>query len=130
MPVIALLRYRQDVDSNRGAQTDLRLIAGIYGGTQLNAGIFVQTTWADAKAAQYYYGMSTQQAASTGLSTYNAQAGQLFNAAGLLWSFEVNKEWQLLGSLESRQLKELALDSPLNQTSFSHYSSLSLAYQF
>jgi outer membrane protein len=130
MPVIALLRYRQDVDSNRGAQTDLRLIAGIYGGMQLNVGVFVQSTWADANAAQYYYGLTAQQAASTGLSTYSAQGGQLFNAAGLLWSYEVNKEWQLLGSLESRQLKGDALYSPLNQTTTSGYASLSLAYQF
>ena len=52
------------------------------------------------------------------------------NAAGLLWSFEVNKEWQLLGSLESRQLKGDALYSPLNQTSTSRYASLGLAYRF
>lgn len=130
MPLIALLRYRQDVDSNRGAQTDLRLTAGLYGGTQLNAGIFVQTTWADAKAAQYYYGLTAQQAASTGLPAFNTQSGQLFNAAGLLWSFEVNEEWMLLGSLESHQVTGDALNSPLIQTSYSRYTSFGLAYQF
>lgn len=130
MPLIALLRYRQDVDSNRGSKTDLRLTAGIYGGMQLMAGIFLQTTWADAKAAQYYYGLSAQQAASSGLPAFNAQGGQLFNAAGLLWSFEVNKEWMLLGSLESHQICGDALNSPIVQASTSRYASLGLAYQF
>lgn len=130
MPLIALLRYRQDVDNTRGTQTDFRLTAGIFGGKQLNAGIFVQTTWADAKAAQYYYGLSALQAVITGLPTFNAQSGQLFNAAGLLWSFEVNKEWMLLGSLENHQVSGDALNSPLIQTSTNRYASLGLAYQF
>ena len=90
MPLITLLRYRQDVNNARGSQTDLRLIAGIYGGNSLNVGIFTQITWGDAKAAQYYYGISAQQAASSGLPSFNAQNGQLLNSFGLLWSFEVN----------------------------------------
>ena len=130
MPFIALLRYRQDVDGNRGTQTDFRLTAGIYGGQRLKAGIFAQTTWADAKSAQYYYGITTQQAPSVGLPAFAAQGGQLFNAAGLLWSFDVSKKWMLLGSVEGRKVSGDALNSPLNQTSFSRYASLGLAYQF
>ncbi len=130
MPLIALLRYRQDVDVKRGSQIDFRLTAGLYGGEQFSAGIFAQTSWADDQAAQYYYGISAQQAASSGLPAFNVQGGQLFNAAGLLWSFEVNKEWMLLGSLETRQVSGDVLNSPLIQSSTSRYTSLALAYQY
>lgn len=130
MPIIALLRYRQDIDGDRGAQTDLRLTAGIYGGARLNAGLFAQTTWANANAAQYYYGISPPQAAASGLAVFNAQSGALFNAEGLLWSFDLDPKWMLLGSFEIRQVRGDALNSPLLQTSSSHYASLGIAYQF
>lgn len=130
MPLIALLRYRQDVDSDRGAQTDLRLTAGLYGGAQLNAGIFIQTTWANAKSAQYYYGLTAQQAASSGLPAFDAQGGALFNAAGFLWSLELDPRWMLLGSFEGRIVKGDALDSPLQQNDSNRYASIGLAYQF
>lgn len=130
MPLIVLLRYRQDVNTDRGAQTDLRLTAGIYGGDQLNAGVFVQTTLADAKAAQFYYGLTAQQAASAGLSAYTPGAGALYNAAGFLWSYEVDSHWMLLGSLETRRVRDVVLNSPLLQTEVSHYVSLGAAWQF
>ncbi len=130
MPLIALLRYRQDVDCERGAQTDLRLTAGIYSGGGLNAGIFAQSTWANAKATQFYYGISAQLSASSGLPAFDAQSGPLFNAAGLLWSYDLNSKWMLLGSVESRRLRGDALNSPLVQERANRYASLGLAYQF
>ena len=44
MSLIALLRYRQYMDGDRGTQTDFGLAAGIYGGKRLNAGILARTT--------------------------------------------------------------------------------------
>jgi len=130
MPLILLLRYRQDVDGNRGAQTDLRLTAGLYQGGGVNAGMFVQTTWANSQSAQYYYGIPAQQSATSGLAAYNPQGGQLFNAVGVLWSYDIDPKWMLLGSVEARQLRGDALNSPLVQMSVSRYASLGLAYQF
>lgn len=130
MPLSALLRYRQDIDDKRGTQADLRLTAGLYSGGGLNAGIFVQTTWADARASQYYYGIAPQVAASSGLAAFEAQGGPLFNAQGLLWSYDLTPRWMLLGSVEWRQLRGDALNSPLVLLSTSRYASLGLAYQF
>jgi len=130
MPLIILLRYRQDIDSNRGAQTDLRVTAGLYSGGGLNAGVFAQTTWANSRSAQYYYGLSPQQSASSGLPSYSLQSSQLFDAVGLLWSYDVDAKWMLLGSFETRQLRGDVLNSPLIQESAAHYASLGLAYQF
>lgn len=130
MPLIALLRYRQDVNADRGAQADLRLTAGLYSNVGINAGIFVQSTWANTTSAQYYYGVSAQQSAASGLPVYTLQSGQLFNAAGLLWSYDVDAQWVLLGSLEWRGLREEAINSPLAEVSTGRYTSLGLAYQF
>lgn len=130
MPLIVLLRYRQDIDRDRGAQTDLRLTAGIYGGAQLNAGVFVQTTWANAQAGQYYYGLTAQQAASAALPAYTAEGGALYNAAGLLWSYQVDPHWMLLGSLERRHVRGDAAASPLLQTEVANYVSVGAAWQF
>lgn len=130
MPIIALLRYRQDIESNRGEQTDFRLLAGIFSGGGLKAGIFAQTTWASKKSTNYYYGISSQQSASSGLSAFDAQSGELFNAYGLLWSYDVYPQYLLLGSIESRQVRSAVIDSPLVQQSVNRYMSLGLAYQF
>jgi len=130
MPFIALLRYRQDIDTERGAQADLRLTAGLYSNLGLNAGIFAQTTWANSNAANYYFGITTQQAATSSLPYYELGSGPLFNSAGLLWSYDLHQNWILLGSLETRMLRSGPLDSPLVQDSTSRYISLGLAYQY
>jgi len=130
MPLIALLRYRQDVDDKRGTQADLRLTGVRYSGGGPNAGVFFQSTWADARASQYYYGIAPPLAASSGLAAFEAQGGPLFNAEGLLWSYDLTPRWLLLGSVEWRQLRGDALNSPLVLLSTSRYASLGLAYQF
>lgn len=130
MPLCALLRYRQDLEDSRGAQTDLRLEAGIFGRGGLNAGLFAQSTWADKKSSNYYYGLSAQQAASSGLSAFDAQSGELFNAFGLFFSYDMNPEWVVLGSFETRQVRGAVSSSPLVQQSSNPYLSLGLAYQF
>lgn len=130
MPIWLLARYRQNADTAYGAQADLRLTAGIYGGERFNAGIFTQATWADGKSTQSHYGITPQQAASTGLAAFSADAGHLFNSEGVLWSFDLTKEWILLGSLESRQLQGSARNSPLVQVRSNHYASLGVGHQF
>src|SRR5256885_10669375 len=42
MPVTLLARGRHFVDTDRGAQADLRFTAGIYGGGAISAGVFIQ----------------------------------------------------------------------------------------
>jgi outer membrane protein len=128
MPLCALLRYRQDIEVNRGAQTDLRLEAGIFSGGGLNAGIFAQSTWADKKSANYYYGVSPQQSASSGLSAFDAQGGEMFNTFGLFFSYDFKPEWVLLGNFETRQVRGAVSDSPLVQLCSNPYLSLGLAY--
>lgn len=129
-PINLLARYRQEVKSDRGAQVDLRITAGIYGGELLKAGVFAQTTWANAKSNQTYYGITAQQSATTGLAVYNAASGVVSSAAGLLWSYDLNAKWMLQGSFEGRLLQADLSNSPLVQTRNSRYASVGLAYQF
>jgi outer membrane protein len=130
VPTAALLRYRQDIESKRGAQVDLRLKAGIFSGGGLKAGIFVQSTLADKKSNNYYYGISSQQSVSSSLSAFDAKSGEMFSAYGLFFSYDLNSEWLVLGSFETRQVQGAVRDSPLVQQSSNAYLSLGLAYQF
>jgi len=116
MPVTLLARGRHFVDRDRGAQADLRLTAGVYGGGAITAGVFVQGTWADSKSNQSFYGM-------TG-------SGPLFATGGLLWGIDLGREWIVVGNLEARRLQGDASRSPLAERTSNHTASASLAYKF
>lgn len=129
-PVTLLVRYRQEVESERGAQADLRAAIGIFGGDHLKLGLFAQATWANAKSNQAYYGISAAQASATGLPAFASAAGMAYRAAGVLWSYELNAKWLLQGNLESRQLSADLRNSPLTQVRDNSYASAGLAYHF
>jgi outer membrane scaffolding protein for murein synthesis (MipA/OmpV family) len=54
----------------------------------------------------------------------------MFSAYGLFFSYDLNSEWVVLGSFETRQVQGAVRDSPLVQQSSNAYLSLGLAYQF
>jgi len=131
MPLNLLARARQNANSARGAQYDLRLTAGIYGGERLSAGMFAQQTWADTKSAQTFYGVTAQQSAnSNGLIAFDAGGGALFAGAGFLWGYEISRNWMLSGAFEARHLRGDATRSPLAEKRSNNYASASLAYRF
>lgn len=130
MPVTYLLRLRPDVDRSQGAQADLRITAGVYGGERLEAGIYVQATWADRTSNQSYYGITPQQASTTGLPAYEAGGGLQKTYAGLLWSFDLSREWMLVGGVDALLMRGAAARSPLVQDRSNTYVSVALAYRF
>jgi MipA family protein len=115
-PLNVLGRFRQNVESSRGAQADLRATLGVYGSGGVTAGVFAQATWASSKAMQTYY-----QVPGSGL---------LFVAAGALASWDMTKQWVLLGSVEGRRLQGDAADSPLAERKSNWYASAGVAYKF
>lgn len=129
-PVNVLLRYRQELRSSRGAQTDLRGNIGVYGGENLNMGLFAQVTWANEKSNKAYYGVAASQVSSTGLPAFSAEAGVANTAIGMLWSYDLDAHWLLQGSLEQRQLPAKLKQSPLTQTRNNTFASLGVAYRF
>jgi len=128
MPVTLLARGRHFVDSDRGAQADLRFTAIVFGGGAVTAAVFVQGTWADSKSNQSFYGITPAQ--STNLSAYTAGSGPLYTSGGLLWGVDLSRQWIVVGNLEARRLHGDAARSPLAERTLNHYASASLAYRF
>jgi outer membrane scaffolding protein for murein synthesis (MipA/OmpV family) len=116
VPVTLLARGRHFADGDRGAQADLRLAAGVFSRGAVNAGVFVQGTWADSKSNQSFYGV--------------AGSGTLYASGGLLWGVDLGREWIVVGNLEARRLQGDAVRSPLAERRSNHYASASLAYRF
>jgi len=130
MPISLLARARKHANSDRGAQADLRLSAGVYSNGRIGAGIFTQATWANAKSASSIYDVTAQQSSTTGLRTFSAGSGWLFASFGILWSIDLNPEWIVVGSVETRRLHGDASRSPLVERDSNYYASAGVAYRF
>jgi len=130
MPLNALLRYRHDVDSDNGAQTDLRVTAGILDWHGIRAGLFGQLTWGDGKSTQRYYGITPQQAATTGLPAYSAGAGMRVIEVGLVGDIDISEHWIGLWGINVLQLQGDAKDSPITLDKTNWYANAGVAYRF
>jgi outer membrane scaffolding protein for murein synthesis (MipA/OmpV family) len=130
VPITLLTRARQYTDSDLGAQVDVRLSAGVFNSGRVSAGVFTQATWANAKSAGAFYGITPQQAAATGLPAFSAGSGWVFGSVGLLWSVDLSRDWIVVGSLEARRLHGDAAQSPLAERTSNHYVSAGIAYHF
>ena len=130
VPLTLLTRVRQNFDSDRGAQVDLRLSAGVFKGGPVSAGIFGQATWANAKSTTSLYGIAPRQSASTGLPAFQPGGGWLFTSFGLLWSVDLDPKWVIVGSLESRRLSGTVYHSPLAERRSNSTISAGIAYHF
>src|SRR6267143_1748880 len=94
MPLTLLARGRHFIDSDRGAQADLRFTAGVFSRGAVTAAVFVQGTWANSKSNQSFYGITPGQSPS--LPPYSAGSGPLFATGGLLWGVDLNREWMVV----------------------------------
>jgi outer membrane scaffolding protein for murein synthesis (MipA/OmpV family) len=130
MPFWILARYRQNTNANFGAQEDLRISVGVYGGQQLQAGLFAQATWADKNSMERYYGITAQESSTTGLATFTPDAGRLYNSGGVIWEYDFSHIWKLVGSMEAHYLQAAVSNSPLVSTNVNYYASLGLVYAF
>jgi outer membrane scaffolding protein for murein synthesis (MipA/OmpV family) len=130
VPLNALLRYRQDIDSDNGAQVDLRLNVGVLDWNGVRAALFGQVTWGDSKSTQRYFGITPQQAATSGLTAYGAGSGTRSVQAGLLGDVELAKHWVGLWGITFQQLQGDAANSPLTQDRGNWYVNAGAAYRF
>ena len=119
-PVLLLARVRRQVRSERGAEADLRATVGVYRNGPFQAGIFGQATWADHKSMRTYYGQPG----------FDPSGGLLFASAGPLASYDIDRHWTVLGSLEGRRLQGDAARSPLAEKKSSYYAVAGVAYRF
>jgi outer membrane protein len=119
-PVLLLARVRQQVRSERGAETDLRATVGVYKNGAFQAGIFGQMTWADRKSMRTYYGQPG----------FDPSGGLLFASAGPLGSYDIDPHWTVMASIEGRRLQGDAARSPLAEKKSSYYAVAGVAYRF
>ena len=129
-PTTLLARLRRLVESDRGAQADLRYTVGVFGMGPVSAALFFQGTWASAKSNQSYYGVSNDVSATTGLPAYSPGGGLLYTTGGVLYGIDIGTKWMIIGNLEARRLQGAAARSPLVEQPTSRYASASLAYKF
>ena len=130
VPIALLARARHHTDSDRGAQVDLRLSAGVFQKGPVAAGVFTQATWANAKSARSFYGITPPQSAPTGLPAYDPGSGWLAASVGLLYSVELRRDWVIVGNLEARRLQGDAANSPLVERATNYYASVGVTYRF
>ena len=130
VPITVLARVRQHTESDRGAQADLRLSAGVFQSGRLGVGVFSQATWASAKSTNSFYGVTPQESAATGLPTYAAGSGLLLSSVGLLYSIELTRDWVVVGNFEARHLQGDARRSPIVERSTNYYAAAGVAYRF
>lgn len=115
-PLNILFRARKHLDSERGAQADLRSTLGIYGEGRTLAGVFAQATWASAKSMQSFYGID--------------DSGLLFTSLGLLAAHGLASRWDLVGSVELRRLAGDVMRSPIVEKRTATYASIGAGYRF
>lgn len=117
-PVNLLGRARQHVDSDRGAQADLRLNVGLYGGGGVTVAAFAQATWASSQAIESFYAVN------------NADGGLLHTTLGLIGSYDFSRRWSAVASVQGRRLHGDAAGSPIVERKSNYYANAGLAYRF
>jgi len=130
LPLNALLRYRRNLESDNGAQADLRVTAGILDWGGVRAGLYGQFTWGDGKSTQRFFGLTPQQAGTTGLPAYSAGSGLRSTEIGLVGDVDLAKHWVGLWSVYLQQLQGDARDSPVVQERTNWYANAGAAYRF
>ncbi len=119
-PALLLARWRQQTNSDRGAQLDLRGTVGVFQSGPWQAGVFAQATWADRKSVRTYYGAPG----------FDPSGGLLYLTGGLLGSYDLSRSWSVIASLEARRLQGDAARSPLAETKWSSYEIVGVGYRF
>jgi MipA family protein len=130
MPITLLARARRHTDTDRGAQADLRLSAGVFQQGPFGAGVFTQASWANSKSARSWYGITPALSGRTRLPASDPGSGWLYGSVGALWSFDVTKDWVAVGNLEARRLSGDIAGSPLVERRSNYYATAGIAYRF
>lgn len=115
-PVNVLGRYRHHLDSDLGAQTDLRTTVGVYGSHGFLVGVFAQATWATDEWVRSYY--------TTG------EGGLLSTTYGVEGAYDISRQWVAVASVSLRRLHGDAASSPITEDKTNYYASIGLAYRF
>jgi outer membrane scaffolding protein for murein synthesis (MipA/OmpV family) len=116
IPLNAIVRLRNHLDTERGREVDARLTTGVYGNHGVRAGVFAGATWASEKHLITYYDVPS--------------SGLLYTSVGAVASYQLSPRWLLLGTAESRRLADKPAGSAFVQDRRNTYASVGGAYRF
>jgi outer membrane scaffolding protein for murein synthesis (MipA/OmpV family) len=117
-PINVLGRVRQNADSDRGAQADLRLNVGLHASGGLIVAAYAQATWASSKSIESYYAVN------------NADSGLLYTSLGLLGSYDLSRHWTAVAGVQGRRLHGDAAGSMIVESKSNFYANAGIAYRF
>jgi len=129
-PIGVMLRYRQSIESDRGALADARLNLGLYakGGATLVA--FTEATWGSGNANRTFYGVMPAQSAASGFAAYDPGSGLRHVGVGLIGGYDLSRHWTLVASVQQRWLQGDVAASPLVEDRANSYVNFGGAYRF
>ncbi len=130
LPVEWLVRLRQHLDQDLGAQLDFRGTCGLYGDDFLRAGLFAQLTLATRKSNQRHFGVSAQESALGGLPQYSASGGLRHFTVGALASVRLTPRWDVIAVTEWRQALGAMRDSPVVEDEVGFLATIGALYWF
>ena len=116
VPLNGLVRLRQHVDTDRGAELDLRGNVGVFGEYGILAAVFGQITLANEKKFQSYYGVN--------------ESGLLVRILGIQGAYDLTPRWVLTSNLERHHLGDNAAKSSLVKQRGGVYFSAGMSYRF
>lgn len=90
----------------------------------------VSTTWANGSYMTDYFGVTTEQAARSQFSTYNAKAGMKDAGIGLTVKYSISKNWFVSGEGRVKILLGDAASSPISATNTNASVVMLLGYHF
>jgi len=116
VPINGLIRVRQHLDADRGAELDLRASVGVFGSYGILAAVFAQQTFASSKHFQSYYGVD--------------DSGLLLTILGIQGAYDLADRWVLTANLEHHHLSDNTAKSPFVAQRGGVYFSTGLSYRF
>lgn len=131
-PASADIRFLQSAHSGYGNRVTLSVAYALIAKPLDKVSVSADTSWSNGPSQQTWFGIDSEQAASStaGLSTYRPSAG--FSRADLKfnWDHRLNTQWSLQGSIGVGSLLGDAADSPVVERRASVFGSMGAAYQF
>lgn len=120
LPLGVLARLRQQLETRRGAQADLRVSVGVFASESMHVQLFTSALWADAKSNRTFYGLPGAEPGG-GLNTIGAGVQSLYNAG---------RQWTGLVTLEARRVEGNVSRSLLVERRTSAYVTTGITYRF
>jgi len=117
-PINVLGRVRQNIDTDRGAQADLRFNVGLHSSGGFILAAYAQATWASSKYIETFYAVN------------NADSGLLHAGLGLLGSYDLSRHWTAVAGVQGRRLHGDAAGSVIVENKSNFYANAGIAYRY